>query len=392
MPPRAKRTPAAPTVPTAEPGDARAQALKDFCKQMGAGELFTFTGERQSLKVPVVPTGALSLDLALGVGGLPRGRIVEMYGPESVGKTSLALSAAAQAIKAGGMAAMIDAEHAINAGHLKAMGVDPDYFAIHQPESGQAAFTKLDQMLQANLFDVIIVDSVAMLVPEEELKGEMDDVQVGAQARMISKGLRKVNGTIGRSKTVVIFINQLRMKVGVQFGNPEDTPGGKALKYMASVRLDIRSAAGARIKHPDNPKEFIGLGTTVTVVKNKVAPPQQKAEYRLIWGKGIDFPSSVFDAATKLDVLTPAGGNSYAIAGSGEVLTNAAGAVVRGKDNIISLLGSDPALCTRVAEVVYATIDDTRTGLPAPALVPDSDFDGSAEEAALDEGEPALAS
>lgn len=361
--------------------DARAAALKKFITAAGRkepGSVFTFNGE--SLAVPAISTGALSLDFALGVGGLPRGRIVEIYGPESAGKTSLALSVAAHAIRDGGMAAMIDAEHVITPSHIKGMGVDMDYFAINQPSSGEEAFTMLEEMLKQDLFDVIIVDSVAMLVPQVELDGEMDDLQVGAQARMMAKGLRKITGIVGASKAVVIFINQLRMKIGQMYGNPEDTPGGKALKYAAAVRLEVRAPASQQIRDPNDAKKLIGLNTTATVKKNKVAPPQRKAEYRLIWGKGIDFAASVFSVARDMGVLVADGGHRYTVAATGEVISDETGTPVRGAEKVQNVLSVNRELANEIAELCYAAMRDSGD---ASDLVPDEDFDDEHELAAL---------
>lgn len=372
MPPRAKSA----TVAAAR-DDARAAALAKFiassAKTNGAGSVFSFVGK--ALSVDVISTGALSLDDALGVGGLPRGRITEIYGPESAGKTSLALSVAAQAIQGGGMAALIDVEHAIGKEHVRGMGVDPDYLAISQPNSAENAFAMLEEMLRADMFDVIIVDSVAMLTPQAELDGEMTDQQVGLQARVIGKGLRKVNALVGASKSVVIFINQLRVKVGVLYGNPEDTPGGKALKYVASVRLDVRAAAGDRIKDPNDAKRFIGLGTKVTVKKNKVAPPQGVAEYNLIWGKGIDFASSVVAVAKNRGVLVADGGHRYTIAATGEIISDEAGVALRGEAKVAARLKDFPDLLNEISALCYAAIRDRGENAGSDGPIPDSDFE-----------------
>lgn len=321
--------------------DARAKVLSSFIRRMtkkDPGAMFQFNGD--ALDVPAIPTGALSLDFALGVGGLPRGRIVECYGPESSGKTSLALSVAAQAIEAGGMAAIIDAEHAINPDHITGMGVDPDYFVVTQPSSGEEGLKSLETMVQENLFDVIIIDSVAGLVPESELKGEIGDSHVGTQARLMSSTLRRLTGPIAQSKAVVIFINQLREKIGVMYGNPETTPGGKALKFYASVRLDVRPIKALTPTGSDGKTN--GVGTRVTVVKNKVAPPQKKAEYKLIWGRGIDSAGSVFDVAKELGVLEEQSGNSYVNTLTGEVLSDADGKTIRGREKVQTYLSEHP--------------------------------------------------
>jgi len=360
--------------------DARAAALSKFIARTSKsdpGAMFTFNGA--ALDVPVIPTGALSLDYALGVGGLPRGRIVECYGPESSGKTSLALSVAAQAIKAGGMAGIVDAEHAINPDHIKSMGVDPDYFAITQPSSGEEGLRSLESMINEKIFDVLIVDSVAGLVPESELRGEIGDSFVGTQARLMSQTLRKLTGPIAESQAVVIFINQLREKIGVLYGNPETTPGGKALKFYASVRLDVRSIASLTPKDRDG-KTNIGVGTRVTVVKNKVAPPQKKAEYNLIWGKGIDAASSVFDVARDLGVLLEQSGNSYANALTAEVLADSDGKVIRGKQNVKDFLAANKEVAAQLEAACRLQMRATAEPIDAEGPIPDEVFE-DAEEA-----------
>lgn len=378
MPPRKRAAEQAEAVE-----NARAAELAKFisaARRKEPGSVFTFNGA--VVMAPSIPTGALSLDEALGIGGVPRSRITEIYGPESAGKTSLSLSIAAQAIKAGGMAALIDAEHAITRSHLEGMGVDEDYFAINQPASGEDAFVKLEEMLKANLFDVIIVDSVAMLTPEVELEGEMTDLQVGAQARMMAKGLRKLTGIIGDSKTAVIFINQLRMKIGQMYGNPEDTPGGKALKYAAAVRLDVRAAASKQIADPNDAKKKIGLLTTVTVKKNKMAPPQRQAEYRLIWGKGIDFAASVFQVAKDRGVIVADAGNKYTIVSTGEVISNAEGKELRGAGAVQDELSSNKELADQIAALVYAAMEEGADKSQV-SPIPDSDFSDAEKLAKL---------
>ena len=328
--------------------DARAQALNDFVKlatRKDAGAVFTY--DTKALAVPCIRTGALTLDYALGIGGVPRGRIIEIYGPESVGKTSVALSICGQAIKAGGLVGFVDVEHALNPAHMESMGVDKAYVAIAQPGSGEDALQMAEKMVSSGSFAVVVVDSVAALVPQSELDGEMGDFSVGTQARLMSKALRKLTGPCAQTNTTLIFINQLRMKIGVQFGSPETTSGGNALKFYASVRLDVRSPAGQRLKDPKDAKRDIGLGTTVKVVKNKVAPPHQKAYYRLVWGQGIDFAASVFDVALELGILTASAGHVYAVVSSGLVLG-------RGKDTAMSYLSENPVLADEIAEECYA--------------------------------------
>ena len=330
--------------------DARAKALNDFVKaatKKDSGAVFTYNTRPEA--VPVIRTGALSLDFALGVGGIPRGRVIELYGPESSGKTSLALSICGQAIKAGGMVGFVDVEHALNPKHMEAMGCDTAYVAIAQPSSGEDALQMAETMVSSGRFAVVVVDSVAALVPQAELDGEMSDFSVGAQARLMSKALRKLTGPCAQTNTTLIFINQLRMKIGVQFGSPETTSGGNALKFYASVRLDIRSPAGQALKDPKDVKKQIGLGTTVKVVKNKVAPPHQKATYRLVWGQGIDFAASVFDVALELGMISATPGFVYSVTSTGEV-------IARGKDNAMAYLSENPVLADAIAEECYALL------------------------------------
>lgn len=366
-------------------GDARAAQLAAFINATNKahkndGSVTTFVGA--PLDVPVISTGALTLDVALGAGGLPRGRITEIFGPESAGKTSLALSTAARAIKAGGMAAIIDVEHAVSPAHALSMGINLDYFALSQPNSGEEALQMLDEMLEADVFDVIVIDSVAALIPRQILEAGYGDATVGAQARLMSSGLQKLTPKIAESKAVVIFINQLRMKIGVMFGNPEDTPGGKALKYYASCRLSVTSPAGGRIPNPTVKDQYIGLTSTVRVVKNKIAPPQQKAEYRLIWGEGIDFESSVFAAALTAGALVADGGNAYTVAATGEVLMSE-GKIVRGKDNVQTLLRSRPDLAAELADLVYVSL--RRDGVAVSASELAITIDDEADEVAVGE-------
>ena len=363
---------------TAETDDARAKALQAFIKKANRkdeGAVFTFDG--RALDVEVVPTGALSLDYALGVGGLPKGRIIEIYGPESAGKTSLALSVGAQAIKQGGMVGYIDVEHAISPSHVQSMGIDLAYFALSQPSSGEEALQMCETMIKEGLFSVIVVDSVAALVTDQELKGEIGDTTVGAQARLMSAALRKLVSVAKDSNAVVIFINQLREKIGVMYGNPETTPGGKALKYYASVRLSVRAPSADTPKDPTDAKRNIGLHNKVTVVKNKVAPPQKVAEYNLIWGKGIDFAASVFDVALAMGVIKEASGYTYVDAQTGEPLA-------RGKEKARAVLSDNPELAQQFAERVYVVMREERTGTPAvedDPLLPDDAFDDVEDDA-----------
>jgi len=313
-------------------------ALSQIEKQFGKGAIMKL-GENTHMNVEAISTGALALDVALGVGGVPRGRIVEIYGPESSGKTTVALHVIAEAQKNGGVAAFIDAEHALDPVYARKVGVDIDNLLVSQPDTGEQALEIAESLARSGALDVIVVDSVAALVPKAEIDGEMGDAHIGLQARLMSQALRKLAGVINKSRTTAIFINQLREKVGIMFGNPETTPGGRALKFYATVRMDVR-----RIESIKNGTDVVGNRTRVKVVKNKVAPPFREAEFDIIYGEGISKEGSILDVAVNLDIVNKSGSwFSY----NGQRLA-------QGRENAKKCLKEDKALYDEIEAKVRA--------------------------------------
>lgn len=315
-------------------------ALAQIEKQFGKGAVMRL-GQEDALQVEAIPTGSLSLDLALGIGGLPRGRIVEIYGPESSGKTTLALHCIAEGQKNGGTAAFIDVEHALDPVYARALGVDVDALLVSQPDTGEQALEITEALVRSGAIDVIVVDSVAALVPRAEIEGEMGDSHVGLQARLMSQALRKLAGAISKSNCVAIFINQLREKVGVIYGSPEVTPGGRALKFYSSVRIDIR-----RTETLKNGTEQIGSRTRAKVVKNKVAPPFREAEFDVMYGRGISREGELLDLAVKLDVIQK-GGSWFSY---GETRLG------QGRDNVKEFLLANKEIYDKIEEEVKANV------------------------------------
>ncbi len=308
-----------------EKDKALAQVLADIEKQFGKGAIMKL-GEQKDIEIDVVPSGSISLDIALGVGGYPKGRIIEIYGPESSGKTTFALHAIAEVQKEGGRAAFIDAEHSLDPVYASNLGVNIDELLLSQPDTGEQALEICDALVKSEAVSIIVIDSVAALVPQAEIDGEMGDSHVGLQARLMSQALRKLSGSINKTNTIVIFINQLREKVGVMFGNPETTPGGKALKYYSSVRLDIRR--GEQIK---NGTDVIGNKTNIKVVKNKVAPPFKSASVDIMYGEGVSQNGELVDLASEANIIEKSGAwYSY----KGEKLA-------QGRENVKLLLKSN---------------------------------------------------
>lgn len=311
-------------------------ALAQIEKQFGKGAIMRL-GQNFGMNIAAISTGSISLDIATGIGGLPRGRIVEIYGPESSGKTTLALHVVAEAQKAGGEAAFIDAEHALDPVYASNLGVDVDALLVSQPDNGEQALEITEALARSGALDVIVVDSVAALVPRAEIEGEMGDSHVGLQARLMSQALRKLTGSVAKSNTIIIFINQLREKVGVMFGNPETTTGGRALKFYSSVRLDVR-----RIESLKQAGEVIGNRTRVKVVKNKIAPPFKEAEFDIMFGEGISRVGDILDIAANIDVVNKSGA-WYAYEGN---------KIGQGRENAKQYLKDNPAVCEEIEQKV----------------------------------------
>jgi len=320
---------------------ALAAALGQIEKQFGKGSVMRLGDSEVDMEMGVVSTGSLSLDVALGIGGLPRGRVIEVYGPESSGKTTLALQVIAEAQKAGGSAAFVDAEHALDPGYAGKLGVDIDELLVSQPDTGEQALEITDMLVRSGAVDVVVVDSVAALTPKAEIEGDMGDSHMGLQARLMSQALRKLTGNIKRSNTMVIFINQIRMKIGVMFGNPETTTGGNALKFYASVRLDIRRIGA--IKKGD---EVIGNETRVKVVKNKVAPPFKQCEFEILYGEGSSREGELIDLGVKNGMIEKSGAwYSYNEERIGQ-----------GKDNVRNFLKEHPQMAAEIDQRLRALL------------------------------------
>lgn len=319
-------------------------ALANIEKQFGKGAVMRL-GENVTMNVDSISTGSLSLDLALGIGGLPKGRIVEIYGPESSGKTTLALHVAAEAQKAGGNAAFIDVEHALDPVYADALGVDIDSLLVSQPDTGEQAMEICEALVRSGAIDVIVVDSVAAMTTRAEIEGEMGDSHVGLQARLMSQAMRKLTSAIGKTNTIVIFINQLREKIGVMYGNPETTTGGRALKYYASVRIDVRRVEALKVGG-----EVVGNRTRAKVVKNKVAPPFKEAEFDIMFGQGISKMGEMVDIAVKLGIVNKSGAwFSY-----GDIRLG------QGRDNAKEYFKANPALAKEVEEKVFAAVEEAK--------------------------------
>ena len=338
-------------------------AMSQIEKQFGKGSVMKL-GQFKAMEIEAIPTGALSLDIALGIGGVPRGRIIEVYGPESSGKTTLALHVIAEAQKMGGEAAFIDAEHALDPVYAKKLGVDIDNLIVSQPDTGEQALEITEALVRSGALDVIVVDSVAALVPKAEIDGDMGDSHMGLQARLMSQALRKLAGAINKSKTVLIFINQLREKIGVMFGNPETTTGGRALKFYASVRLDIR-----KIENIKQDGEVKGNRVRVKVIKNKVAPPFREAEFDIVYGEGISKAGNILDMAVNMDIIEK----------SGSWFSYDGNRIGQGRENVKKYLKENPEILADVEQKVRANFAKAFQDSLGEEL-PEVDEDGEYED------------
>jgi len=323
-------------------------ALEQVEKQYGKGTIMQLGAQSADLKVGHIPTGALTLDIALGIGGLPRGRVVEIYGSEASGKTTLALQSVANVQKSGGVAAYIDVEHAIDPAYAKVIGVDLDELLISQPDSGEDALNIAETLVRSNAVDLIVVDSVAALVPRAEIEGEIGDTHVGLQARMMSQALRKLTSAISKSKTCCIFINQIRMKIGVRFGSPETTPGGRALKFYASVRINMRRIAYVK----NSAGEAIGSRTKAKIVKNKVAPPFREAEFDIMYNEGISWTGSILDLGISTGVIEK----------KGSFLSYQGSSLGRGREKARDLLKEDKKLTAKITADIKKKLEEEKKG------------------------------
>jgi len=358
----ARKAPAAKPA-TNDRNKALEVALSQIDKQFGKGSVMRL-GDDNRPPVQVIPTGSLALDVALGIGGLPRGRVIEVYGPESSGKTTVALHAVANAQKAGGNAAFIDAEHALDPVYARALGVDTDSLLVSQPDTGEQALEIADMLIRSGGIDIIVIDSVAALVPKAEIEGEMGDSHVGLQARLMSQALRKITGALSATGTTAIFINQLREKIGVFFGSPETTTGGKALKFYASVRIDVR-----RIETLKEAGAPVGNRTRAKVVKNKMAPPFKQAEFDIVYGKGISREGSIIDMGVEAGIVRK----------SGSWFTYGDDQLGQGKENVRQFLVDNPELANEIEQKILVSLgigetpDSDQASQDVPDIDPDED-------------------
>lgn len=334
-------------------------AMKQIEKDFGKGSIMKLGEASKNMNIEVIPTGTLPLDVALGVGGVPRGRIIEVYGPESSGKTTIALHIIAEAQKLGGIAAFIDAEHALDPVYAKKLGVDTENLLISQPDNGEQALEIADALVRSGAIDVVVVDSVAALVPKAEIEGEMGDSHVGLQARLMSQAMRKLTGVISKSRTTAVFINQIREKVGVMFGSPETTTGGRALKFYATIRLDVR-----KIDTLKQGNEIVGNRTRIKVVKNKIAPPFKQAEFDIMYGQGVSHEGCIVDIGTDMDIIEKSGA-WYSYAGT---------RLGQGRENVKEFLRGNKNICAEIESKIREKL-----------IVSDSGAEEVAEKTAINE-------